>query len=191
MARTSAAPSDLAARVQDGLEERVLEEAQLFLHRAIQTPRLEALRLGWLVRRMRGPEVRQVLDSGLVALRDDERTPLACLLVSGGEVQLQAPAVEVFHLDRLFLTEHRSEAFKQIMRDVAERFRIKAGKGQRLTAIEKKRQREEAKGPPESPAPPAANSGKKWPRIRALKRDERTADLCIALWRLQSWCQSS
>lgn len=182
--------------IQAGLEERVLEEIKILRRRLIRVQNSKALESGWIIRRLRGPEVRSVLQSGQIHLHyGGEESPLACIIASGGEIKTNDESLEVYHLDKIFQDEQRGKEFKEAMRAIAILLREKARKGRKKLKEQILPANQEGQLAKENPSRESTSalphSGQKYPRLHAIKRNESTVDLCVALWRLHVWSSSA
>ncbi|UZJ52251.1 hypothetical protein CBS101457_001571 [Exobasidium rhododendri] len=195
---TNPAPRDLVKLVGEDLELRVLEEICLLQRKLATTPTVETMESGWLIRRLRGPEVRSVLHHGSIQLHYGANdSSLACLIVSNGDARLKKDAAQppLYRLDKLIALEERQEIFKDAMREIAILLRKKAVRKHKRVALEQtikstnSNPTNSTDGTDLQETPPSI-AGQKYPRLHVIKRDERTVDLSMALWRLHSWCES-
>jgi hypothetical protein len=171
-----------------------VEEGNQLKQRLKDVPNREVSEHGWLIRRLRGAEVRSILQYGRAELIDGQEDSLACLLVSGGQVLVQQ-GLEAYNLDNMIQNEEKNQDFKHILRDIAILLRRKEGRGQSVTERKERSKKvpviRDAKPPEQDLLQFAAiDPQQKWPRLHVIKRDGRTVDLCIALWRLHSWYTS-
>jgi hypothetical protein len=187
---TSSAPSDMRPLVQEGLEVRVVEEARQLLQRITTESRKGSDRYTWLIRRLVGKEMHSVLQDGCIELRDGKDIRLACLIVKEGEVPVFSQETDVYDLQSLISDEERRNAIKKSFQSIAIFLNRRVIREQRRSKSSQKANVEKATEDQTSIDERLQRQGKKQPRILAVKRDERTVDLCIALWRLDAWCRS-
>lgn len=137
--------ANLSKVITSQLEMRVLQEANLLLRRVQSMHPSQAAELGWIVRRMRGQEVRDfITDSdgkaGRITLRDGDDIPVAAVLrANAGESDCQesvrAPAPEqppIYDLEAVVADDGRRSELVETIRLTAMRMRKCARLGKRI-----------------------------------------------------------
>lgn len=188
-------PSNLPDLLQEGLEQRVVEEAQHLLQRLTGEPRSICNRNGWLIRRTKGQETRGMLQDGLLKLRDGNGVLLACLVLTSGKMPTLQHNVDSYDLQILFQDESRKKVLIDTLRKIAILLNTKQERERKAGKIVQSKKGQTTCIPVEDEMTTiqmanTSEQGVRWPRILVVKRDERTVELCISLWRLQSWCRS-
>lgn len=190
LSHTHPAPHNLPELLQEGLEVRAVEEAQFLRHYLTIESCEDSIVQGLLIRRLRGQEMTNLVQHGVLKLKDDADVSLACLLCSNGSLDNFPGLLPVYRLDTMFVDETRRTAFLALLRDIAILINRKQLRLQRQVKPSISKMIESSANQKDVPASADFNDGRKMPRVHLIRRDERTVNLCIALWRLHAWCQS-
>lgn len=198
-------PADLIQQLGRQLEERVEFEADRLRRRIERLAPRQAAERGWLVRRLRSQEVRDfVADGQRVRLRDENEVRLAAILQANAtqsldrsDERLDDPhAFPIYCLERMVTDDEIRSKLAERLRGIAVEMHRKIRK-HRLrsnaeTRGEARLEKEHAtslnqvSNPSEEEKTLQPAQGP-WPRLHVIRQDPLTVDLCIALWRLNTW----